>query len=145
MSAQGLEMLDHTVQLTHEWINELAAKLGWGSRRQVLLLLRASLAALRDQLGPVEAARLSAQLPVLIRGLLYEGWRPEAPVERSVEGFATQVGSRFGKGSEYRGIEDVVEVFNLLNARISQGEVRDMRATLPADVRALWPDHSAAA
>ncbi|WP_156477437.1 hypothetical protein [Falsihalocynthiibacter arcticus] len=29
MSAQGLEVIDHTVQLTHEWINELRDRLAW--------------------------------------------------------------------------------------------------------------------
>ena len=29
MSAVGLESIDHTVQLTHIWINDLDARLGW--------------------------------------------------------------------------------------------------------------------
>ena len=31
MSAQGLEGLEHTVQLTHIWINELDARLQWSN------------------------------------------------------------------------------------------------------------------
>lgn len=43
MSSQGLEVIDHTVQLTHEWINELAARLEWTSHRDVLRLLRVTI------------------------------------------------------------------------------------------------------
>ena len=73
MSAQGLEMIDHTVQETHEWLNDLAEQLGWPDKRQVLHLLRVTLAEIRDCLPHDEAAHLSAQLPVLIRGIYYEG------------------------------------------------------------------------
>ena len=32
MSAQGLEVIDHTVQITHEWINELGRTAWIGDR-----------------------------------------------------------------------------------------------------------------
>jgi uncharacterized protein (DUF2267 family) len=51
MSAQGLEVIDHTVHLTHEWINELADCLDWTSARDVLRLMRSTLHAIRDHLG----------------------------------------------------------------------------------------------
>jgi uncharacterized protein (DUF2267 family) len=38
--------------------------------------LRATLHALRDRLIIDEVAQLSAQLPMLIRGLYYKGWDP---------------------------------------------------------------------
>ncbi|MRU16120.1 DUF2267 domain-containing protein [Roseovarius sp. A21] len=140
MSSQGLEVIDHTVQLTHEWINELAAKLGWGDRRQVLMLMRTTLAGLRDMLGPNEAAQLSAQLPLLVRGLFFEGWQPAHSHERTREALVARIEANLGHDREYQGPEDISEVFRLLNGRVSEGEVRQARQSLPADIRDLWPE-----
>lgn len=71
MSAQGLEIIDYTVQMTHEWINQLRDRLDWSSSRDTLRLLRATLAQIRDRLGHNEVAQLSAQLPLLIRGMFF--------------------------------------------------------------------------
>jgi uncharacterized protein (DUF2267 family) len=140
MSSQGLEVIDHTVQLTHEWINELSAKLGWGDRRQVLMLMRTTLAGLRDMLGPNEAAQLSAQLPLLVRGLFFEGWRPGHSHERTRQALVARIEANLGQDQEYQGPEDISEVFRLLNGRISAGEVRHARQSLPSEIRDLWPE-----
>jgi uncharacterized protein (DUF2267 family) len=142
MSAKGLEVIDHTVQLTHEWINELATRLDWGDSRQVLHLLRATLAGLRDHLSHDEAAQLAAQLPILIRGMFYEGWRPSAtPLkDRSKETFVARIGENLGSDLEYRGEQDISEVLGFLSGRITAGEIADVLSALPAHIRELWPE-----
>lgn len=141
MSAQGLQVIDHSVQLTHEWINELADRLDWSSKRSALRLLRVVLQHLRDHLLPDELAHLSAQLPLLIRGMLFEGWVPKrTPIkERSVEAFVGFIETQLGETEEYRGPADIRSVFDLLNARVSRGEIEDIRASLPMAIRDLWP------
>lgn len=140
MTAQGLEVIDHSVHLTHEWINELADRLDWHSKRSVLRLMRVTMHHVRDHLSPNELAQLSAQLPVFIRGLFFEGWVPKrTPIkERQSGSFVQFVGGQMGDTAEYRGSEDIRCVFDLLNARISRGEIDDVRASLPEDIRQLW-------
>jgi uncharacterized protein (DUF2267 family) len=140
MSAQGLEAIDHTVHLTHEWINELTERLGWTSKRSALHLMRVVLHQVRDRLSPDELAQFSAQLPLLVRGMVFEGWVPKrTPVkEGNAEVFADEIGNSMGDASEYRGAEDIHYVFDLLNNRISRGEVEDIRACLPESLRDLW-------
>ena len=70
MSAVGLESIDHTVQLTHIWINDLDARLGWENKHRSYRLLRSVLQTLRDWLRIEETAGLGAQLPELLRGVL---------------------------------------------------------------------------
>ena len=141
MTAQGLEVIDHSVHLTHEWINELAGRLGWSSKRSALRLLRVTLSRIRDHLMPDELAQMSAQLPLMVRGLFFEGWVPKlTPIkERNVEDFVTFIGTQMADAAEYRGRDDIKCVFDLLNARLSRGEVEDVRATLPTAIRDLWP------
>lgn len=142
MSAKGLEVIDHTVQLTHEWINELRERLDWASARDALRMFRVTLAAVRDHLGHDEAAQFAAQMPILIRGMYYEGWKPSStPVaDRNVEDFVAGIEREVSGVAEYHGREDIGAVFHLLNGRISAGEIADIRAALPKAIRDLWPE-----
>ena len=141
MSAKGLEVIDSTVQKTYEWINELKGRLDWASDRDALRLLRVTLHQIRDRVHVHETAQLSAQLPLLIRGMLFEGWQPHlVPLtDRRAADFIAAIEQHLGEALEYRGQEDIITVFNLLNARISIGEVNDIRGNLPEEIRALWP------
>lgn len=136
-----VEVLDTTVQKTHEWINYVMAELHWSSQQQSYAALRAVLHALRDRLTVDEAAQLAAQLPMLIRGLYYEGWKPAiTPVKaRSREAFLGMVRNNF------RGYPDVDPerlaraVFSLLALSVTRGEIEDVKSMLPRDLLPLWP------
>ena len=97
MSAVGLESIDHTVQLTHIWINDLDARLGWDNKHRSYRLLRTVLQAVRDWVMVEEAAGLGAQLPELLRGAYYEHWRPATtPVKkRSKADFIARIDNAF--------------------------------------------------
>lgn len=141
MTAQGLDVIDHSVHLTHEWINELAARLGWSSKRSTLRLMRITLHRIRDHLQVDEVAQVSAQLPILVRGFFFEGWVPKhTPIrERHAPDFIAFIAGQMSDAEEFRGQDDIKCVFDLLNARISRGEVEDIRANLPAGLRDMWP------
>ncbi|NNU81155.1 DUF2267 domain-containing protein [Halovulum dunhuangense] len=141
MSRKGTETIDHAAQVAHEWVNELQARLEWADPADVLRLMRVTLAALRDRLGPEESAQLAAQLPLMIRGLFWEGWNPSGkPVlDRSGADFIAQIERHVGEVAEYRGPEDITTVFRTLEAHVSEGEIADVRARLPQALRALWP------
>ena len=141
MTAQGLDVIDHSVHLTHEWINELAARLGWSSKRSTLRLMRITLHRIRDHLQVDEVAQVSAQLPIMVRGFFFEGWVPKhTPIrERHASDFIAFIAGQMSDAEEFRGQDDLKCVFDLLNARISRGEVEDIRANLPAALRDMWP------
>ena len=141
MSSQGLETIENSAQTAHEWVNELAGRLDWTSKRSAMRFLRVTLHLVRDHLLIDEMAQFSAQLPLLIRGMFFEGWVPKrTPLkDRSAKGFLATIESQVGDTDEYRGSEDVKYVFELLNAHVSAGEIEDVRASLPSDIRAFWP------
>jgi len=137
----GVAAFDETIQLTNQWLNELMRAVDWEDKQRAYRLLRATLHTLRDYLPSHEAAHLGAQLPMLIRGIYFEGWhikdRPQH--ERSKETFLEQVEASFSRDPNPDPEELVREVFNLLVRRISAGEVRIVKHVLPAPIRALWP------
>ncbi len=147
MSAVGLESIEHTVQLTHTWINDLDARLGWENKHRSYRLLRTVLQAIRDWLKVEEAAKFGAQLPELLRGVYYEQWRPaKAPVKRrSKADFIARVDHAFQIDPLVFTPEAISTVFEFLSDKITPGEIEHVHHALPADIRALWPIPSRAA
>jgi uncharacterized protein (DUF2267 family) len=140
MSTQGLEALEHTVQLTHVWINEVDERLGWNNKARSYRLLKAVLHAVRDWLQHNEAADLAAQLPTLLRGAYYEQWRPAAtPVKRRHKrDFLDRIDASFDADPIPDTERAVRTVFDVLSEKISIGEIEDVRRDLPEEVRDLW-------
>jgi uncharacterized protein (DUF2267 family) len=86
-------------------------------------------------------AQFAAQLPMLIRGFYYEGWRPaHKPLKyRHKQEFLDQV-SMEAPALEGDELERVVTaVFAILASELGSGETDQVRALLPAEVRELWP------
>jgi uncharacterized protein (DUF2267 family) len=142
MSTAGLESLEHTVQLTHIWINDLEARLGWNNKARAYRLLKAVLHGLRDWLQLNEIADLGAQLPGLLRGAYYEQWRPAiTPVKRRTkEDFMARVDESFKQDPLPNTAQAVMAVFELLSKKITPGEVEDVRNALPEELRIIWPE-----
>jgi uncharacterized protein (DUF2267 family) len=75
MSKTGLDVFDKTIQTTNIWLDEIMQVLG-PDRRLAWKVLSIVLHKLRDRL-PVEAsAHLSAELPLLVRGVYYDQFQP---------------------------------------------------------------------
>ena len=72
----GLDTFDKTIQESNLWIKDVMERLDTLDRHHAYSALRAVLHGLRDRIGPENAAHLGAQLPMLMRGLFYEGWDP---------------------------------------------------------------------
>ncbi len=126
MTGTHLHAIDHTVQLTREWIGELRDRLDWADEQRAYRLLRVTLQSLRDWLDVNEASHLGAQLPLLVRGIYYEGWHPAGtPVsERGKEAFLARIESAFQSDPIDDPDEAISCVFKLLSKHISEGEIR---------------------
>lgn len=127
-------------QQAQQWVNELAEDLDWNERRSYHLL-RCVLHTLRDWLSSEEMADLSAQLPVLIRGIYLEGWKPHAtPVlERKKEDFIERVQEAFSDDLLNDPDAAVAAVFRLLDRHVSHGEIVQVRNSMKKSLRGLWP------
>lgn len=130
----------HSVEKAHIWLNDVADALGTEDRDDAYHALRAVLHTLRDRLAVNEVAQLAAQLPILVRGIFYEGWKPSrTPMTyRDVDTFLEKVGAELGSHGETEASFAVTAVSRVLAAHVSEGELDDVRAELPADLRALF-------
>jgi uncharacterized protein (DUF2267 family) len=139
-----LEILGRSNQTTHIWVKEASDELKWKDERRAFLALRAVLHALRDRLTIEEAVHLGAQLPTLIRGSYYDGWRPKKdPLRDSTRyGFLGAIQAAFAKTHDPHvdSIHIARAIFRLLNRKVSAGEITDVLSTLPEAVRDLWPE-----
>jgi uncharacterized protein (DUF2267 family) len=141
MSLTTLAPLESTVHTTNLWLKELMEAMGREDPHRAYQALRAVLHALRDRLTVAETADLGAQLPMLIRGLYYEGWSPSGkPLrERKREHFLAHIAAAFRDAPEVFPEDIARSVFRLLQRHVSPGEIGDVQQILPAEIRSLWP------
>jgi uncharacterized protein (DUF2267 family) len=78
MSDTGFAPFSTTVDKTNKILHEIEDALGWPRKRrnQSYAALCGVLHAVRDRLTVEKAAQFGAQLPMLVRGIYYEGWDP---------------------------------------------------------------------
>ena len=146
MSATGLEVVDTTVQKTMGWLKEIMEELGWGDRHRAYLALRAALHQVRDRLTTDEVAHLGAQLPMLVRGIYYEGWDPALPSrERTAEEFISALIDYFPNDPDLDYKAVMVASLAVISRHVDAGMVRHIRAAMPGQIRDLWPEEAALA
>lgn len=138
MSDTALNIFDGTLQKTHLWLREIRDELGYGDEHLAYNALRAALHALRDRLTLDEAVQLGAQLPLLVRGIYYDGWTPRGkPEKMHVELFLERIREGF-RGEDAPDPQKIARaVFKVLSRRVSEGEVREVVDVLPKDLRQL--------
>lgn len=142
MAETGYAPFNRTVDKTNRVLREIEEAHGWSAehRNRSYAALRAVLHALRDRLSVEESAHLAAQLPLLIRGLYYEGWRPGVvPVKVNREEFLDRVSS--GVDFEFQeNTEDLVKtVLQALRKHITDGEWEDVKSSMPRDLASVLP------
>jgi len=140
MTHATIATFENSIHTSNEWLSELGERFGRDDPQQAYRILRAVLMTLRDRITVEEATDLGAQLPLLIRGIYYEGWNPsKTPTgERSQEEFLAHVASLLQEGTDGDPENATRAVFALLSGRITGGEIQHVKSNLPKDVQALW-------
>jgi uncharacterized protein (DUF2267 family) len=138
MSSHTLDSFERTVHVTNAWLADAADELG-ADRREAYRGVRAVLHTLRDRLPVSESAQLAAQLPMLLRGVFYEGWRPAATPERyhDVATFLDRVTANGSLAGHTEASLATAATMAMLRAHVSAGELADVLADLPGPIRGL--------
>jgi uncharacterized protein (DUF2267 family) len=131
----------HGVQQIQQWLKELIENGGLESEREAYAVLRAVLHQLRDRLTLEEAVDLGAQLPLIVRGIYFEGWRPSRVPEkvRTRQEFLDELVMKL---LPHRVPPEAAarDVFALLAHYCDPGEIAHVIDQLPAELKELWPE-----
>jgi uncharacterized protein (DUF2267 family) len=134
-------VLETSLQRTHEWLHDIGQELGFGNERAAYAALRATLHAVRDRLPAELVAHLGAELPMLVRGIYYDGWHPSAARLKAAhdEDFLDSVGGELLGHDELEDVEAVAgAVLRVFNRRIAPGQIARVLDAMPERVRQLW-------
>ena len=84
---------------------------------------------------------LAAQLPMLIRGFYFEGWRPTSTPtkERHKSDFLERVRRELRRDAQIDVEQAVRAVFEVMCDKLDSGEIEKLIKVFPEDLRKLWP------
>lgn len=138
MPQQTIDLFNGSLMKTTEMFKELETYLGISERRRSYHIFRVVLHAIRDRLPVNEAADLAAQLPLILKGVFYDGWVPaHMPEKMRKDEFLARISSEINLGSSFSA-EDVLQiVIAVLKNHISEGEFDDIKAIWPKELREI--------
>lgn len=129
-----------------EFLKKVAFELGdEDDTSRASRLLRATLRALRDQSSPEESLQMISQLPMFIKALYVDGWRPGGAKNhaRHLVGFVTRVEENGGFAGDSslsltEQLADIQSVIRVMKEYVSEGEAADFVHSLPEELRVLF-------
>lgn len=134
VSTTDVALIEESAKKTRLWLDELAQELGRpGDHRYAMRALRGFLHTLRDRLPVPETAHLGAQLPELLRGVFYEGWRPTGQPQRyhDLDTFLEKVAAAGRLAGETEAAYATEAAARVLSRHVGAGELDKVRAVLP--------------
>ncbi|MGW3417346.1 DUF2267 domain-containing protein [Streptomyces phaeochromogenes] len=142
MVETGFSSFDTMVDKANRLLKDVEEAFEWPKerRKQSYAALRAVLHPLRDRLPVETAVQFGAQLPTIVRGVYYDGWKPaETPVKMSNEEFFARVRNEFPYAVEGGSEKLVRTVLKALERHVSAGEWQHLKSRLPNSFAALLP------
>jgi uncharacterized protein (DUF2267 family) len=144
MSNVGVTSLDNSVDLTNVWFRDILSQLKWQSKESAYQALRGTLHVIRDRLPAEEAVELAAQLPLIIKGMYFDGWTlRDKPEKFKKEEFARRVHAQFQYDLNVNPAEVIRAVLRVMYRHMGEGELRDVRSNMPKEIQEWFPEEVA--
>ncbi len=137
MTVSESALFEGSVRKAREWVHELAGELGRPDDPQYAFrVLRGFLHVLRDRLPVVETAQLAAQLPELLRGVYFEGWRPSSTPHpyHDLDTFLLRIADEALLAGETEAAYAGEAAVRVLARHVGVHEVAKVRLVLPRDI-----------
>lgn len=130
----------------NEFLKEVTIELGEGYKDVSSgRIVRAVFHVLRDVISIEESFQLLSQLPMALKSVYVDGWRPHRtkPRIRQMDDFITALIKEDGPAgrsdflAKRGGLYAIQAVFRVLKKHISKGEMEDIRSVLPKGLKVL--------
>ncbi|MET7668301.1 DUF2267 domain-containing protein [Micromonospora luteifusca] len=142
MADSMISAFESSLDKTNLILKDIENAYGWPKdrRNQSYAALRTVLHLLRDRLPVDESVEFAQQLPVLVRGIYFDGWVPsDVPIKLNRDDFLYEVRQGFPYDVE-GGPERVTQVvLDTLRRHVTQGEWQDVKDTMPKDLAMMMP------
>lgn len=134
-------ILENNIHQTMDWIYAVEEACHWDddNQRKAFIALRAVLHQLRDLLALEAAAALSSQLPLLIRGIFFENWKPDSNSSKIFEKdeFLSLVSKALYPYRDMDVEKTIKGVFNVLSRKLPPGVFDNIIKAIPKEIQAL--------
>ncbi len=136
MTNTGLRHFDNTVQTTIDWLKIIEEETHW-DRQQAYLAAKSVLHTMRDRLPVTEAVNFAGQLPLLMKGVYFEGWQPEnKPEKYDTDAFIGEVIQRVDQPSNPELAElGIKAVHTMLERKSGATEMETFLGNMPEDLQ----------
>jgi len=139
---EDIKTFKTTLDHTELFIKKMMETKEFRTPNHAFVVLRATMKALRDRIGPGEALHLGGQLPALLRGYYFEGFDMANLSNPKIKSKGTN--EFFGQVRDYLDAYDFMELervvpiaLNVLLDGIDDGEADQVVNQLPKDLQDL--------
>lgn len=135
-------ILEDNIHQTMDWIYAIEEACHWDvdNQKKAFAALRAVLHEFRDLLPLESAARLSAQLPLVIRGIFFENWHPRFIPTQEIkkEVFLSAIAETLYPYSDVDVEETTKGVLQVLGEKLPLGELEDIIQDMSKEIQELY-------
>lgn len=141
--ATNITVLDRAIQNAVLWLNEIQNELQWEDREIVYKGTKAVLQTIRDRLPYEELFHFSANLPMIMKGMMMEDFNPVLNRKeriKSVEEFYESIQEYYDhqKRDIISGKKIASGVIRALFNRIGKGEMQKVADNMPLNLKVLF-------
>src|SRR5579883_2001308 len=123
MAAKNVDVFDSSLQKTNLWLRDVESELHALDRPRAYSALRAVLHSLRDCMPVDETAKFSSQMPLLMRGIFFDGWKPrKKPLRYTKARFLSRLRDELRNEAGLDAALAARAVFRVLEKHLSAGE-----------------------
>lgn len=141
----GIPALEDALRDAQGWLASAGHRINTRSSQVALACLRGTLHTLRAQLDVRRAIEVGERLPLVMRGVFFDGWDPHdaPPPAATKDEFVGRVAADNGRNPRIKAERAAKAALEVIFERLPAAVTARIVERLPENLRELWPDEPA--